>query len=324
MHLDSDRPGAPLGTVVGVAGRFGRPGFIAAFDVKNGKRVWQFDTTQPGWEGQYAPTTPDGVPLNRDIAVEQAAAPNFPDAWRYGGGSSWPTPAYDPALGMIYIGVGNPSPQAAGETRPGDNLYTVSLLALDVHTGKRIWHYQLVPHDVWGYDVASPPVLFDAIVDRKSIPAVGHASKLGWYYTLDRRDGPLLFKTRPGNTLELESLCQIRSQVLTIVLARPSGRRCDAPDKSFVVPVLPVVPDIRVTASRYSCKKDRIIWNVVQDGATIPLSTRREQFPSSLHSICELAAFGPLLQRSALGREPGRRQASPIADRCSLVERRAG
>lgn len=197
LHLDSNRPGSPLGTVVGVSGRFGRPGFIAAFDIKTGKRVWQFDTTQAGWEGQYASTTPDGVPLHRDIDAERAAATKFSDAWRYGGGSSWPTPAYDPALGLIYIGVGNPSPQASGETRPGDNLYTVSLVALDVHTGKRVWHYQLVPHDVWGYDVASPPVLFDATVDGKSVPAIGHASKLGWYYTLDRRDGRLLFKSEP-------------------------------------------------------------------------------------------------------------------------------
>jgi glucose dehydrogenase len=98
---------------------------------------------------------------------------------------------------LIYIGVGNPSPQASGETRPGDNLYTVSLVALDVHTGKHVWHYQLVPHDVWGYDVASPPVLFDANIDGKTIPAIGHASKLGWYYTLDRRNGHLLFKSEP-------------------------------------------------------------------------------------------------------------------------------
>ncbi len=197
LHLDGDRPGSPLGTVIGFSGRFGRPGFIAAFDVKTGKRVWQFDTTQPGWEGEYGSATPDGIHLNRDIAAEKAAAAKFPDAWRYGGGSSWPTPAYDPALGMIYIGVGNPSPQASGETRPGDNLYTVSLVALDVRTGKYVWHYQLVPHDVWGYDVASPPVLFDAVVDGKSIPAVGHASKLGWFYTFDRRNGQLLFKSEP-------------------------------------------------------------------------------------------------------------------------------
>lgn len=195
LHLDSDRPGAPLGTVVGVAGRFGRPGFLAAYDAETGKQVWQFDTTQEGWEGAYSATTADGIALPRDIAAEKAAAPAFPDAWKFGGGSIWHSPAADPALGLIYLGVGNPSPQSAGEGRPGDNLYTVSLVALEVATGKLRWHYQQVPHDLWGYDVASAPVLFDLKRDGATIPALGQASKLGWYFVHDRRDGKLLMKS---------------------------------------------------------------------------------------------------------------------------------
>lgn len=195
LHLDSERPGAPLGTVVGVAGRFGRPGFLAAFDVSTGKKVWQFDTTAKGWEGAFSATTPDGIPLPRDIAAEKAAAQRFADAWKFGGGSVWHSPAYDPALGLLYLGIGNPSPQAAGESRPGDNLFTVSLVALEVKTGKLRWHYQQVPHDMWGYDVASPPALFETIVNGASVPAVGQASKLGWYYVHDRRDGRLIRKS---------------------------------------------------------------------------------------------------------------------------------
>ena len=195
LHLDSDRPGAPLGTVVGVAGRYGRPGFLAAYDAATGKPVWQFDTTQEGWEGSFAATTSDGIALPRDTAAEKAAFPKFKDAWKFGGGSIWHSPAVDPALGLIYLGIGNPSPQAAGESRPGDNLYTVSLVALDVATGKVRWHYQQVPHDMWGYDVASPPSLFDVTIDGKIIPAVGQASKLGWYFVHDRRDGKLLYKS---------------------------------------------------------------------------------------------------------------------------------
>jgi glucose dehydrogenase len=80
-------------------------------------------------------------------------------------------------------------------TRPGDNLYTVSLVALDANTGRLRWHYQQVPHDMWGYDVASPPVLFDISHEGQTIPAVGQASKTGWMYVLDRRDGKLLFKS---------------------------------------------------------------------------------------------------------------------------------
>lgn len=195
LHLDSDRPGAPLGAVVGMAGRYGRPGFLAAFDARSGKKVWQFDTTQEGWEGAFTPTTPDGVKLPRDIEAERKAAPLHADAWKHGGGSVWHAPAVDPELGLLYFGIGNPSPQAASESRPGDNLYTVSLVALDIRTGKLRWYYQQVPHDMWGYDVASPPSLFELTVEGETVPAVGQASKLGWYYVHDRRDGRLLFKS---------------------------------------------------------------------------------------------------------------------------------
>lgn len=195
LHLDSNRPGAPLSAVVGFSGRFGRPGFLAAYDAATGKKVWHFDTTQEGWEGEYRETTPDGVPLHRDIAAEKAAAKDNKDAWRYGGGSIWHTPALDVERGMIFLGIGNPSPQAAGAGRPGDNLYTSCLVALDIKTGKLIWYYQQIPHDIWGYDVASPPVLFDAKVGSQTIAAVGHASKLGWYYVHDRATGKLLYKS---------------------------------------------------------------------------------------------------------------------------------
>jgi len=82
-------------------------------------------------------------------------------------------------------------------SRPGDNLYTVSLVALDIATGKLRWHYQQVPHDMWGYDLASPPVLFDLKRDGRTIPAVGQASKTGWFYVHDRETGELLLKSEP-------------------------------------------------------------------------------------------------------------------------------
>ena len=196
LHLDAPRANAPLGAVVGLAGRYGRPGFLAAFDVETGKRVWQFDTIpSQGWEGKFSPTTPDGIPLNRDIEKERATASKYADAWRFGGGSAWSTPAIDPARGLLFFGTGNPSPQMDDISRPGDNLYTVSLVALDAATGKVRWHYQQVPHDVWGYDVASPPVLFDLMRDGKRIPAVGQASKLGWFYVHNRETGELLLKS---------------------------------------------------------------------------------------------------------------------------------
>jgi glucose dehydrogenase len=185
LHLESDRPGAPVGAVIGIAGESQRAGFYAAFDAATGKRIWQFDSTpSTGWEGEYRTTTLDGAPLDRDIAREKATAAQYQDAWKRGGGSAWTTPAIDSQLGLVYLGIGNPSPQMDDVTRPGDNLYTVSLVALDVESGALRWYYQQVPHDMWGLDVASPPVLFDADLSGRRVPAVGQASKTGWFYVL--------------------------------------------------------------------------------------------------------------------------------------------
>jgi glucose dehydrogenase len=198
LHLEGDRPNAPLGAVVGIAGSYGRPGFFAAFDAATGERVWQFDTiAKSAWEGAFRASTPDGVPLNRDIAQEQRELPKYPDAAKHGGGSAWTTPAFDAQSGTLFIGIGNPSPQMDDVSRPGDNLYSVSLVALDAQTGKLKWYYQQVPHDIWGYDVASPPVLFDLPSEKGTIPAIGQASKMGWFYVHDRRSGELLYKSEP-------------------------------------------------------------------------------------------------------------------------------
>lgn len=196
LHIDNPREDAPLGAVIGVAGRFGRPGFLAAFDMNDGKRIWQFDTIPAsGWEGDFVKVTEDGVTLDRDIAAEKSALAKYTDAASLGGGSVWSTPAIDVESGTLYFGTGNPSPQMNDVSRPGDNLYTVSLIALDVNTGERKWHYQQVPHDLWGYDLASPPVLFDYTIDGETVPAVGQASKTGWFYIHDRLTGKLLKKS---------------------------------------------------------------------------------------------------------------------------------
>src|SRR5947208_1038204 len=128
---------------------------------------------------------------------EKEAFKKFPNTWKAGGGSLWSASAVDPELGLIYVGTGNPSPQMDDSTRPGDNLYTVSLVALDAETGRLKWHYQQVPHDRWGYDVASPAVLFDVTKDGRTLKAVGQAGKTGWFYVHDRRTGKLLLRSEP-------------------------------------------------------------------------------------------------------------------------------
>jgi glucose dehydrogenase len=183
--------------VVGVAGQYGRPGLMAAFDEATGRALWRFDVTGPGWEGEYRTNTPDGVPLHRNVARERADAPSHPDAWRYGGGSIYATPVVDAERNLLIFGTGNPSPQMADASRPGDNLYTSSLVALDLRTGRMVWHYQQVPHDRWGYDAASSPVLLEVVERGAPVPAVAQASKTGWVFVHDRRDGRLLFRSRP-------------------------------------------------------------------------------------------------------------------------------
>ncbi len=195
LHVD-DESGEELGAVIGFQGSFGRRGYLAAYDADTGKEIWRWYTTKAdGWEGEWRTETPDGAPLYRDIAAEKARMAKYADAWKVGGGSLWSTPALDKDLGLLYLGTGNPAPQMDDISRPGDNLYTLSVVALDVRTGKLRWHYQQVPHDLWGYDVGSPPVLFDVKHNGRTVKAVGEASKTGWFYVNDRVSGELLYKS---------------------------------------------------------------------------------------------------------------------------------
>ncbi|HKV75972.1 MAG TPA: PQQ-binding-like beta-propeller repeat protein [Gemmatimonadales bacterium] len=183
--------------VVGLSGQYGRPGLMAAFDQKTGKELWHFDVTGPHWEGSFRAATPDGVPLHRQVEGERSALASHDSAWKFGGGSIYATPVIDARRHLLIFGTGNPSPQMADASRPGDNLYTSSLVALDYRTGKLAWYYQQVPHDRWGYDVASAPVLFDLDDQGKRIPALAQAGKTGWVFVHNRETGALLFKSQP-------------------------------------------------------------------------------------------------------------------------------
>jgi alcohol dehydrogenase (cytochrome c) len=146
-------------------------GFVAAFDAKTGKQRWHWDSTDPKTYGG--------------------------DSWKRGGAMVWTTPALDPQLGEIIFSTGNPNPDLNGTYRPGDNLWSDSIVALDVHTGKLKWAYQEVKHDVWDYDAVSPVVLFDVHQNGQTIPAAGEAGKVGWFYIVDRRNGRLIRKSAP-------------------------------------------------------------------------------------------------------------------------------
>jgi glucose dehydrogenase len=183
--------------VVGLGdSRTGLRGFIAAYDITTGEELWRWYTIKDEqWVGDWVETTEDGVSLNRDITSEKEQQKRFPNAWKLGGGSIWTTPAIDTETGWIFFGTGNPAPNMDDSTRPGDNLNTASVVALDSKTGLIQWAYQQVPHDRWGYDVASPPVLFDVEYQGETVKAVGQAGKTGWFYVFNRATGKLLYKS---------------------------------------------------------------------------------------------------------------------------------
>jgi quinohemoprotein ethanol dehydrogenase len=151
----------------GVRGQFG------AYDAKTGAEVWKFWTV-PG-PGERGHDTWEG------------------DSWKSGGAPVWTHPAIDPELGMIYVPTGNAGPDNDGTERGGDNLFTVSVLALDLKTGAYKWHFQEVHHDLWDYDSAAAPVLADITYQGRPRKILMHAGKSGMMFILDRTNGkPLI------------------------------------------------------------------------------------------------------------------------------------
>jgi PQQ-dependent dehydrogenase (methanol/ethanol family) len=183
---------------VGSSGNeYGVRGSYSAYSQKDGKLLWRWWSVAPGWEGRFTASV-NGHSLHRDTARERALLARFRDAWKTGGGAVWTTPALSPQEGTIYLSTGNPAPAFNADRRPGDNLYTDCVVALDAHTGKLKWYYQETPHDVWDYDASSPPILFDAHdAAGHRIPAVAEAGKTGWLYVLNRTNGKLLHLSDP-------------------------------------------------------------------------------------------------------------------------------
>src|SRR5208282_2011878 len=169
-----------------------------AVDAKDGKLIWSFDTIPEKSVGVWATTDGTGRDMHRDIAAEKAALAKNGDPYKTLGGGVWQNPSVDLAAKRIYFVVGNPSPDLDGAIRPGDNLYTDSLVSVDLDTGKYVCHFQYIPHDVWDLDAVSPTVLVNA-ADKsgKMIPAVLHAGKIGYVFVHDRKDCSLIRFSEP-------------------------------------------------------------------------------------------------------------------------------
>jgi PQQ-dependent dehydrogenase (methanol/ethanol family) len=174
-------------------GEYGIRGFVKAYDANDGKLLWTFDTIPENSVGVWAEKDATGRDMHRDIAAEKEALAKNGDPYKTLGGGVWQNPSVDLATKRVYFVVGNPSPDLDGALRPGDNLYTDSLVAVDLDTGKLACYFQYIAHDVWDLDATSPTVLVNAHdKNGKTIPAVLHAGKTGNIYVHDRKDCSLI------------------------------------------------------------------------------------------------------------------------------------
>lgn len=169
--------GAPLvvkdKVIVGTSGGDdGVRGFVSAYDAQTGKLVWRFWT----------------IP-----APGESGSESWPGkSYLLGGGTTWMPGTYDPDLNTLFWGTSNPAPDFEGSVRPGDDLYTDCVLALDPDTGKLKWHFQFTPHDLFDYDATETPILIDAIYKGEARKLLVEANRNGYVYVLDRTTGKFL------------------------------------------------------------------------------------------------------------------------------------
>jgi alcohol dehydrogenase (cytochrome c) len=179
-------------------GEYGIRGFVRAYDAKTGKLIWNFDTTAEKSVGVWATHDATGHDMHRDIEAEKAQLAKTGDPYKTVGGGVWQNPSVDLKTNRIFFVVGNPSPDLDGAIRPGDNLYTESLVSVDLDTGKYVCHFQFIPHDVWDLDAVSPTVLVDAKdKDGNVVPAVIHGNKIGNVFVNSRKDCSLIRFSEP-------------------------------------------------------------------------------------------------------------------------------
>jgi PQQ-dependent dehydrogenase (methanol/ethanol family) len=176
-------------------GEYGVRGFVKAFDAKSGKLLWTFySIPERGHEGVWATHDATGRNMLRDIAAEKRMLQERGgDFYQTLGGGVWMTPAIDLETRTVFFVAGNPSPDLYGAIRPGDNLYTNSMVAVDLDKGTYKWHFQYIAHDVWDLDAVSPVILTEARgKDGKMRKVAIHGGKTGHVYVHDRQTGELI------------------------------------------------------------------------------------------------------------------------------------
>jgi alcohol dehydrogenase (cytochrome c) len=201
------------------------PGFLESLDPETGKIQWKW------WS----------EPLKKG----DPGSETWPDenSMRHGGGMTWIPGTYDPELHLYYVGTGNPNPVMAGQSRKGADLYTCSIVALNVDTGKMAWYFQTSPHDTHDWDAAQTPVLFDAEVDGKPRKLIAQANRNGYFFLLDRETGKYIVSRPYLETLNWSKGIDERGQpipnpekdpqVAGVLVSPPSGGATNWPPPSY-------------------------------------------------------------------------------------------
>ena len=201
------------------------PGFLEAVDPETGAIQWKWWT----------------APLKKgDLGSE-----TWPDenSMRHGGGMTWIPGTYDPQLRLYYIGTGNPNPVETGRGREGDNLWTCSIVALNIDTGKIAWYYQVSPHDTHDWDATETPVLIDGIFQGRPRKMLAQASRNGYFFVLDRTNGEHLLTTPMIETMNWSKGLNAKGQPIPdpvkeatidgVLVSPPSGGATNWPPPSF-------------------------------------------------------------------------------------------
>ncbi len=175
---------------VGISGgEFGVRGSMAAYNIKDGKLAWRAYSMGPDADILMDPekTTHLGKPVGKDSGTNTFEG----DQWKIGGGTTWGWYSYDPDLNLMYYGTGNPSTWNPNQ-RPGDNRWSMTIMARDVDTGMAKWVYQMTPHDEWDYDGVNEMILADLDIGGTTRKTLVHFDRNGLAYTMDRETGELL------------------------------------------------------------------------------------------------------------------------------------
>jgi PQQ-dependent dehydrogenase (methanol/ethanol family) len=176
--------------IVGISGgEFGVRGHVTAYDMETGEQVWRAFSTGPDEEMLVNPetTTHLGKPIGADSSLNSWEG----DQWQIGGGTTWGWYSYDPELDLFYYGTGNPSTWNPAQ-RPGDNKWSMTIMARDPDDGMAKWFYQMTPHDEWDYDGVNEMILVDQAIEGQDRKLLVHFDRNGLAYTMDRETGELL------------------------------------------------------------------------------------------------------------------------------------